>query len=64
VEQIIEHVPPTGGAELAGASEDTCGMASGQSMWFDGPPLEDYLQTVITSVLDRVTAASKVLSIT
>jgi hypothetical protein len=28
--QIVEHVHPTGGgAELAGAGKDTCGMASG-----------------------------------
>jgi hypothetical protein len=51
VEQITEHVPSAGGgAELVGAGEDTCGTASGRSACFDGPPLEDFLQTVIPSV--------------
>jgi hypothetical protein len=33
-----------------GAGEDTCGMANGRSVRFDGPPSEDLLQTVIPSV--------------
>jgi hypothetical protein len=44
VERIVELVPPAGGgAKLAGAGEDTCGTASGQSARFDGPPSEDFL---------------------
>jgi hypothetical protein len=53
---IVEPVPSVGGggAEPAGACEDTYGTASGRSVRFNGLPLEDFLQTVIPSVCRSV----------
>jgi hypothetical protein len=51
VEQIVKPVPLAGGgAEPTAIGEDTFGMASGRSAHFEGPPLEDFLRTVIPSV--------------
>jgi hypothetical protein len=56
MERIIKPAPPLtgGGAESMGIDENTYGTANSLSTRFDGPPSEDFLQTVTPSTCRSV----------